>query len=95
MPKTFRALYSTVLDALKARECIESFAIEGHDVRVEWKEGGFARAFEEFKTNPLLPFGLKKKNERAVLHLVLTEKDEHGVLDEYLNSKIKQGYGLK
>jgi hypothetical protein len=96
MPKTYHAFYVSVLDALKAHGCIESYAIEGYGVRFEWKEGGFARAFTEFKARPHTPFGLKKKGEAATFLLVLTMKeDAKKTVDDYLMSEFKVRYDLK
>ena len=92
MSKTHRAIVLAVMEALKAHDCIASFTIDAQNARPEWKEGGFERAFEEFKSNPQ-PFGLKKRSERAWLSIVFAAKDKKRV-DDFLIGSIKQRYGL-
>jgi hypothetical protein len=82
----------SVLETLKAHECIISFRIENEDVRVEWATHGFAYAFEELKTN-LRPLGLKKKSERGWLMLLLAQKDKKAV-DEWTFASFRQKRGL-
>jgi hypothetical protein len=92
MSKTYRPIVLAVMEALKAHDCISSYLIEGQEAHPEWKEQGFERAFEEFKTNPH-PFGLKKKNERALLYIVLKAKDKKTVEDIVIGG-IKKRYGI-
>ena len=81
----------SVMDALKAHDCISSYVIEGDDARPVWVERGFERALEELETNPK-PFGLKKKDERAWLSLVLAQKDKKA--DDFLIGRFKERYGV-
>ena len=92
MSKTHRAMVVAVMEVLRAHDCISSYTIDAQSARPEWKGEGFERAFEEFKTNPQ-PFGLKKKNERAWLCILLAKRDKKTV-DDFLIGGIKQRIGL-
>ena len=92
MSKAHKALLIAVMEALKSHDCIDSYTIDAHNAWPEWKEHGFDRAFEEFKTNPR-PFGLKKKSERAWFSIVLAQQDKKAV-DDFLIGAIKERYGL-
>jgi hypothetical protein len=92
MSKTHRAMLIAVLEALKAHDCINSYTLDGRDALPEWRDDGFDRAFEELKTNAK-PLDLKKKGERAWLHILLAQKDKKTV-DDFIFSSFKQRYGL-
>jgi len=92
MSKTHQVMLEAVLEALTAHGCIGSYTFDGRDAQPEWKDGGFDRAFEELKTHPK-PFGLKKKGERAYLHILLAQKDKKTVAD-FIFSSFKQRYNL-
>ena len=94
MPQKYRLLYSAVLEVLKTQGCVTNYVIERHDVRIEWAEDGFDRAFEEFKVRPRSPFGLKSKDKSATFMLVLAKHEKKKVLDDYLVSEIKARYDL-
>jgi hypothetical protein len=92
MTKTHRATVLAVLEALKSHDCITGYTIDDDDGRPNWKDHGFNKAFEELKTNPT-PLGLKKKNERAWLMVLLAQKNKKTV-DEWTFKSFKQKYDL-
>ena len=92
MSKTHRATVVAVLDALKLNGCISAYTIDDHDGQPDWIDRGFDKAFDELKTNSR-PFGLKKKNERAWLMIVLAKKNKKAV-DDWIMNAFKQTHGL-
>ena len=92
LSKIQQALLSAVMEALKSNDCIASYTIGAHGACPEWKEHGFDRAFEEYKRNPLSPFGLKKTKEQAWLVVVLIDKG-NGVVSDFLDGESEKLYG--
>ena len=88
MTKADRATVIVVLEALKLQGCITGYTIDDQDGYPHWSDHGFAKAFEELKTNSK-PFGLKKKNERAWLMILLAQKDKKAV-DEWTIAAFKR-----
>lgn len=80
--QTHHEMLVSIMEALSAHGCITSYRIDGKDAYPEWAEGGFDRAFEEFKSNAK-PFGLTRKAERAWLSIVLAQKNK-GAVDDFL-----------
>ena len=87
MSKTHRATLVAVLDALKLNGCVSDYTIDDHDGQPNWNNCGFDKAFDELKSNLRRPFGLKKKNERAWLMIVLAKKNKKAVDDWIMNAQ--------
>jgi len=92
MAKKHRNLFQIALETLKANDCIVSYKIEGHNVRVVWKEGGFTKAFEEYKANKYKAFGLKQK-EAIYLVMVLNQEDPKTI--DYICSEVERSLELQ
>ena len=87
LSKTQRLIVLAVLDALKTHDCINAYTIDGESVQPQWQAHGVTRAFQELQTAPH-PLGLKKKNERAWLYLLLVDADK--TIGDYMLSAFKQ-----
>jgi len=77
LSKTDRANYTTVLEVLKAHDCITGYKIVGHDVTPEWKDEGVIRARLELAASSK-PFGLKR-SQRGWLLLVLPQDEQRRI----------------
>jgi hypothetical protein len=95
-PETYRALVSDVLEVLQANRCLKSHSFEGADMQLEWEEGGFERAFTEFKAHPYSPFNGKNAPGQAGSYFafltVLRHDDKAAVVDEYLGAVVEHAY---
>lgn len=97
IPDSYRALVTEVLEVLQANRCLKSYSFEGADMQLDWEEGGFERAFEEFKANPYAPFSGKRPSGSAGSYFafltVLRHDDKAAVIDEYLGAVVERAYG--
>lgn len=95
-PDTYRALVTEVLEVLQADRCLKSYSFEGADMQLEWEEGGFERAFAEFKANPYAPFSGKRPSGSAGSYFafltVLRRDDKAAIVDEYLGAVVERAY---
>lgn len=95
-PETYRALVTEVLEVLEANRCLRSYSFEGADMQLEWEDGGFERAFAEFKANPYSPFNCKNipgpGGSYFAFLTVLRRDDKAAIVDEYLGAVVEHAY---
>jgi hypothetical protein len=95
-PETYRALVTDVLEVLESNRCLRSYSFTGADMQLEWEDGGFERAFAEFKANPYSPFNGRNTPGPAESYFafltVLRRDDKAAIVDEYLGAVVEHAY---